>query len=533
MASPDLPPPPRDPQSPEMVHWYYLLWQRVVAVGGNSWTSISKLGSSLGDLEKRDHSDLQNLNTAQYSHLTADQVQQLTGGGSTALHTHANQAVVTVPGNTVTSIITDTQQMVPGDDGAEGEQGPMGPPGPGGAPVADLTNGVSGTFLTSNNGTTKNTYTLPVNGSGKWATLSAMCTFLKGCGAEVGALVVISLQQSTTANNPTVVGYCYDTLQQLSTQEASWITIQGDTAAPAFTLHATTPNTAPAAGVMTLTTTVNPITTYGAAVGQIVAFRDTTTANKATVIGCWPITAVSATGFTIAFDGQVAPALNTLTSLSGILFTTVIKLCNIQDGGAPILGNLGFGTAGAGSTNTHNFTPAFPSVNKNQVDGVANSNFHLAFFGGIFLNYSDALMVWTSGINSPCYLFCGGELSLNYFIASNLTCIANARAATHACIIYKNCSLSTLICGNASLVTGYCVQMGSAANFNLAILTMNQAKYGIQIPNSSLVACDNTLLTTPTNTINGGVPGALVVDAANVTLAVRSLANAAGGLWLG
>lgn len=52
------------------------------------WSSISKIGSNLTDLLTRNHADLQNINTATYTHLSSTQATDLTDGGNTTLHVH-------------------------------------------------------------------------------------------------------------------------------------------------------------------------------------------------------------------------------------------------------------------------------------------------------------------------------------------------------------------------------------------------------------------------------------------------------------
>ena len=64
------------------------------------WTSISKAGSNLTDLTTRNHADLQNINTAAYTHLTAVDHADLTDGGTTTLHTHAHNALSAIDGGT-------------------------------------------------------------------------------------------------------------------------------------------------------------------------------------------------------------------------------------------------------------------------------------------------------------------------------------------------------------------------------------------------------------------------------------------------
>lgn len=57
------------------------------------WSSISKVGSNLTDLLTRNHADLQNINTATYTHLSATNATDLTDGGLTTLHKHDTQGI--------------------------------------------------------------------------------------------------------------------------------------------------------------------------------------------------------------------------------------------------------------------------------------------------------------------------------------------------------------------------------------------------------------------------------------------------------
>lgn len=60
-----------------------------MATGGLlPWSSVSKTGSNLTDIVTRNHADLQNINTATYTHLTATNHTDLTDGGATTLHKH-------------------------------------------------------------------------------------------------------------------------------------------------------------------------------------------------------------------------------------------------------------------------------------------------------------------------------------------------------------------------------------------------------------------------------------------------------------
>lgn len=87
-----LPQPPRkDDRSFD--DWMYRLWKRVLSAAGSVgvlWGDVDKTGSNLTDLETRNHADLQNINTAEYTHLTEDQAAELTGGENSTLHYHGS-----------------------------------------------------------------------------------------------------------------------------------------------------------------------------------------------------------------------------------------------------------------------------------------------------------------------------------------------------------------------------------------------------------------------------------------------------------
>lgn len=65
------------------------------------WTSVSKSGSNLTDLTTRNHADLQNINTAAYTHLTATHHADLTDGDVTTLHKHTHSLLDGLQGGTV------------------------------------------------------------------------------------------------------------------------------------------------------------------------------------------------------------------------------------------------------------------------------------------------------------------------------------------------------------------------------------------------------------------------------------------------
>lgn len=60
---------------------------------GTLWSSVNKSGSNLTDLETRNHSDLQNINSATYTHLTKVQADDLTDAGDSSLHYHLSDRI--------------------------------------------------------------------------------------------------------------------------------------------------------------------------------------------------------------------------------------------------------------------------------------------------------------------------------------------------------------------------------------------------------------------------------------------------------
>lgn len=67
----------------------WLLWKRVTAVGQLLWSTLDFTGSNLTDLATRNHADLQNINTASYTHLSSTNATDLTDGGDSTLHYHS------------------------------------------------------------------------------------------------------------------------------------------------------------------------------------------------------------------------------------------------------------------------------------------------------------------------------------------------------------------------------------------------------------------------------------------------------------
>lgn len=65
------------------------MWKRIASQAGLAWELVSKTGSNLTDIETRNHADLQNINTASYTHLSSTNATDLTDGGDSILHYHA------------------------------------------------------------------------------------------------------------------------------------------------------------------------------------------------------------------------------------------------------------------------------------------------------------------------------------------------------------------------------------------------------------------------------------------------------------
>ena len=81
--------PPAPSGDPARDKWLYQLWARSTGTGTNPWTGISFTGSNLTDIATRNHADLQNINTATYTHLSSTNATDLTDAGDTTLHYHS------------------------------------------------------------------------------------------------------------------------------------------------------------------------------------------------------------------------------------------------------------------------------------------------------------------------------------------------------------------------------------------------------------------------------------------------------------
>jgi hypothetical protein len=86
----NIPPPPtsNDPKDPAFRDWFYKIQKAFTTLGSFLFTNLDFTGSNITSIVTRNHADLQNLNTASYTHLTSAQATDLTDGGETTLHTH-------------------------------------------------------------------------------------------------------------------------------------------------------------------------------------------------------------------------------------------------------------------------------------------------------------------------------------------------------------------------------------------------------------------------------------------------------------
>jgi hypothetical protein len=125
------PPPYRDKDltSQAWQKWFASITDalKTVAATLTSWTSINKAGSNLTDIETRRHDDLQNLNTATHTHLTASQYSELTSGGITSLHGHNTSSMMGAPG--MDGQDGEDGLTIPGAAGKDGTNGAIGPTG--------------------------------------------------------------------------------------------------------------------------------------------------------------------------------------------------------------------------------------------------------------------------------------------------------------------------------------------------------------------------------------------------------------------
>ena len=87
------PPPVRDPDftSHAWQRWFTAIQALLSPISSGGlmlWNSVSKVKSNITDIETRNHDDLQNINTAAHTHLSATNAGLLTAGNDTTLHYH-------------------------------------------------------------------------------------------------------------------------------------------------------------------------------------------------------------------------------------------------------------------------------------------------------------------------------------------------------------------------------------------------------------------------------------------------------------
>lgn len=75
--------------------WFSMIRDEISATvtAATTWAGINKTGSNITDIQVRKHSDLQNINSATYAHPTQSQLDELTGGGATILHSHNSDRI--------------------------------------------------------------------------------------------------------------------------------------------------------------------------------------------------------------------------------------------------------------------------------------------------------------------------------------------------------------------------------------------------------------------------------------------------------
>jgi hypothetical protein len=86
-------PPTREPEisSRLWVRWFQELKRLLVTqiTQAVDWAEINLTSADIADIPVRKHTDLQDLNTATYTHLSSTNATDLTDGGDTTLHFHS------------------------------------------------------------------------------------------------------------------------------------------------------------------------------------------------------------------------------------------------------------------------------------------------------------------------------------------------------------------------------------------------------------------------------------------------------------
>lgn len=202
------PPPSRDPDVTGYAwqKWFssiQALLNPVASGGAILWSSISKLGSSLTDLATRNHSDLHNINTAAYTHLSSVNAGLLTGGTDTALHFHSSDRSLA---NASGTLLSAQFPALIGD--VTTTAGSL-------ATLLSTVNGTVGTF-----GNSTNSVTATVDGKGRITSISnsviafPVVSFNTRTGAitllaaDVNSAIVgslLNIPQFTTAGAPAYV----------------------------------------------------------------------------------------------------------------------------------------------------------------------------------------------------------------------------------------------------------------------------------------------------------------------------------------
>jgi hypothetical protein len=89
------------------------VYRKITALLAFEWGQVSKVGSNLTELTTRNHADLQNINTAAYTHLTAANHTDLTDGANSALHYHdTDRARANHTGTQLAATISDFDAQV-------------------------------------------------------------------------------------------------------------------------------------------------------------------------------------------------------------------------------------------------------------------------------------------------------------------------------------------------------------------------------------------------------------------------------------